>query len=180
MDKIAFYRALHNDPCRTHKDIVIHGGLDALRRFVRGMAVDYKLSLMLYPVRENEIAKWRIIAKMFLKEITDNSKDNVLNGWHPTENQGLFEMMPHFRNAHIMVREGKKIMRSGSIVRSDKLDNKTRNILTGIQGQYNEYAKDQAKKRKIAFMPIVTWLKHHPELYEEWLRVKDKRLVYAN
>jgi len=177
MDKDEFYKILAKDPYKAHKAIIASGNLKGLLAWIRSMAIKHNLTLWLNPIYPREVAKWKVIAKMYLGELIDNS-NIIASGvkWNPREIQGLFEMCTHFRNAHVCrCGNNKEYIRGGSIVRADKLDKISYTALTGIKGQYNAAMRKRAKDGNIEFISLIDWVKSHPDVYDIWQRSIQKR-----
>lgn len=160
---------LAKDPYKAHLAIRKAGGWPALLKWVKEMAVDHKLRLMVLPNVEYEARKWRILANILNGGIIKSDHDHP---YDPKEIKGLWEVQTHFRSAHTIMRNGEEYVRSGTVVRIDKLNASDKKAFNKIIKIYNS---DQRKKSTKGFIRIIDWLKEHPEALEIWNKQIEER-----
>lgn len=162
MEKRRFYELLAKNPYGVMKTLISRGRRNDLLGWIRKMAMEYKVTLMLLPNSEREIVKWRVIARVYLNEYIHNEPEyeDIIERLKKLQSKpGLWEVVTHFRRAHIMHRGGKEIMREGTIVRDDKLDETTLKDMTYVKYKYNIEMRKQAKAGNYRFMSMAEYMK---------------------
>jgi hypothetical protein len=160
------------NPLRAHKYIKKTGGWQELLEFVREMAIQNKMRLMVMPDYEYEARKWKIVANILRKGLVFSDHNHP---YDPKDVKGLWEVIPHVRSAHTILRNGNEYVRSGSIVRLDKMKESDHKALKKLLDKYNRDQKKRAKQYGLGFQRIIDWLREHPEAYEIWNKQLEKR-----
>ena len=170
MDRVEFYQLLEKDPYMAHDLLRRANKMRFLLDWVRQqtMTNNFK-SLAVLPRFQNDINKWKTIAKYYLTKIVEGDHDTE---WDPKEPQGLWEMCFHTRAASVCLLKatGEKYLRGACLVRPDRIGLDDRKPLRDILKKYNKDVKEVAKSGKKRFISLIDWLKSHPELYDSWSR----------
>ena len=163
---------LRRDPYGAHKSIIGDQGYPALLNFVRSIAMEHKLHLMVLPVWKNEADKWKAFAGLLLSDIVESDHRHPYN---PQDPIGKFEMPFGFRSACVCVRNGNKYIRGGCLVRADKVDSHNNTAFRSMLKGYNKDVRTRAKDMHLDFQSIMDWLNDHTEALEIWKEQLKKR-----
>ena len=163
---------LKSDPYQVHMDIIQSRGYPALLNWVKSMAVDHKIRLMVLPTLDYEIRKWRVLASLLMGGLVLSDHDHP---YDPQEPKGKFEMPFGFRKACTVLRNGMEFIRGGSLVRNDKLAFYDRKALLTILKAYNADMKKLSIKKGMGFMSLMDWMMAHPDALHIWQGVLTKR-----
>jgi hypothetical protein len=165
---------LKKNPLRIHQCIRMRKGYPALLMWVKENSVKYNRELIVEPKDKYESNIWSILAGVMIGGVKQATQQHPYTANIP---KGLFEMCAHFRSAtYMFVRSaGVKTIRSGSIVRIDKLNETDQRVFQKIVDLYNDDVRKKAIKEGSKFQPIIQWLREHPEAMALWEESKALR-----
>ena len=161
MDRVTFGKMLFDDPCAVHYKIRDNKMITSLMAWVKKMAIQCGICLSLFPRKEWEVGKWRMVAKMLYFDVAPVTHSGATFSY-PT--QGLWECVAHFRSAQIANRRiGKgrlqfqEVFVDGAIVRKDKIPVSELPALCKLAQEYNKKMESRYR-HKHPILSMKTWM----------------------
>ena len=149
-------RHLLTNPYQAHLHLRRAGRLAELCRWVRQLAMYYRLILAIFPRAPYIVNNWRITATALLPAALEHNP--VLVPCRAQDPQGLWEVIPHFRSAYVRGVGRKKTFVPACIVRADKLRQQDVNAFRHLLKDYNEQLRPKAIRSGLTIPRISAWL----------------------
>ena len=149
------YQLLSADPLAAHKDMALHGGIRDLFDFVRKIAMNYSISLVVFPKWEKHVDRWKMVAKTLSDNVLLNPPTGITDEKIAYVSKN--KCKAHFRSACLVHRGGKEFIRLGCLVNKERLDRKE---VIGFQRLVDEYNERVVSKYedKYEFMSMSAWM----------------------
>ena len=141
-----------DDPAAAHAKIRKDGRFRDLCKFVRSLAMRYRMVLAINPTTYYTLRNWQLVAAILRGEL-------VVGPGGPSGSsggKGLWEVDVHFRSAHVWESKHGLRVRSGSLVRADKLKPQDRMALSRLLADYNRWAKGS---RETPLESLGSWMR---------------------
>ena len=149
------YQLLSVDPLAAHKDMALHDGIRDLFDFVRKIAMNYSIALVVFPKWEKHVDRWKMVAKTLSDNVLFNPPTGITDKKIAYVSMNKYKA--HFRSACLVHRGEDEFIRLGCLVNKERLDN---NEVNGFQKLVDEYNNRVVSKYEDSyeFMSMSEWM----------------------
>ena len=149
------YRLLSADPLAAHREMALRGSKRDLFDFVRKIAMNYGIALVVFPKWEKHVDRWKMVANTLSDNVLFNNPTGIPDEKRAYVSKNKYKA--HFRSACLVHRGEDEFIRLGCLVNKEKLDRKE---VIGFQRLVDEYNERVVSKFKseYRFMSMREWM----------------------